>query len=152
MCEAERPMSSSVEEPTSAAAISAWIDEQMQTHDPFGSVVRRSEQHRIEHGCDVYPSNSGNLLGVLAAATRAQRILEVGCGLGYSALWLAYGSGASGLVETIEHDATHAALARAIVRDQGYEGRIIVLEGSYAAILPTLTGPYDLLFYDAFIP
>jgi predicted O-methyltransferase YrrM len=44
---------------------------------------------------------NGPLLGVLAAATGAERILELGTGLGYSALWLAE-DGAH--VDTIEQD------------------------------------------------
>jgi len=49
------------------------------------------------------------ILAVLAATIRAERILEVGCGLGYSALCLAHGSGA--LVETIDRDPEHVRLA-----------------------------------------
>ncbi len=94
------------DEPASQAAVADWIRTQTRAHDRYASVYDASEQHRIEHGgeCDVYPSASGPLLGALAAAARAKRILEVGCGLGYSALWLADGAGPDGTVETCEKD------------------------------------------------
>jgi predicted O-methyltransferase YrrM len=83
--------------------------------DPFEHVRLASHEHRKSHGagCSVYPTSSGPLLSVLVAAVAAERILELGSGLGYSALCLAHGSG--GVVETIERDAEHLALAEETV-------------------------------------
>lgn len=138
-------------EPDSTEAIAGWIAERMRAHDRFRHVYEASEQHREEHGpdCTVYPSGSGAVLGTLAAATGAKHILELGCGLGYSALWLAYGSSPDGRVETIEHDGTHAELARWNFAQEGYGDRITVLEGRAVDLLPTLAGPYDLIFCDS---
>lgn len=94
-------------------------------------------------------SGSGPVLGTLAAAADARRILEVGCGLGYSALWLAFGSSTDGRVETIECDATHAGLAREHFAREGFAERIAVLDGRAVDLLPGLTGPYDLIFCDS---
>jgi predicted O-methyltransferase YrrM len=93
----------------------------------------------------VYPTSSGPLLSVLAAAVAAERILEVGSGLGYSALCLAHGSG---VVETIERDTEHVALAERTILREGYGNRIRVLRGRGADVLPGLDGPYDLIFSD----
>src|SRR4051812_42854285 len=100
-------------EPTSAQAVGEWIRLNVDSRDKFRGVYAASEAHRLEHGadCDVYPSSSGPLLGALVAASGAKHILEIGCGLGYSALWLADGSGPDGTVETCEKDAWHARLA-----------------------------------------
>jgi predicted O-methyltransferase YrrM len=138
-------------EPDSPEAIAAWIQERTREHDRFRHVYDASERHREQHGpeCTVYPSGSGPVLGALAAATAAKRILELGCGLGYSALWLAYGSSPGGQVETIEHDAAHAGLARQNFVQEGYGERITVLQGRAVDLLPTLTGQYDLIFCDS---
>lgn len=137
-------------EPTSQAAVADWIRTQTRAHDHYASVFTASEQHRIEHGgdCDVYPSASGPLLGALVAAAGARRILEVGCGLGYSALWLADGAGPDGAVETCEKEPLHAELARRQFELHGAGRRITIHAGRALDVLAGLRGPYDLIFAD----
>jgi predicted O-methyltransferase YrrM len=132
-----------VREPASAEAVAAWIESAQRKRDRFEPVRRASVEHREAHGqgCSVYPTSSGPLLGVLAAATGAGRVLEAGTGLGYSALWLA-SSGAH--VETIEGDPGHAELARVNVAG----AQVTVLEGEATKVLARLDGPYDLVFSD----
>ena len=135
-------------EPTSAESVAQWIQTAQRQRDPFEHVRLASHEHRESHGagCSVYPTSSGPLLSVLAAAVAAERILEVGCGLGYSALSLAQGS--DGRVETIERDGEHARLAEETIAREGYGDRIRVLRGRGADVLPGLAGPYDLIFSD----
>ncbi len=135
-------------EPTRPQAVRDWVEKQTRDSDRFRHVFEASVEHRNQHGCDVYPSPDAPLLGVLAASTRAQRILEVGCGLGYSALWLACGAGDDALVETVEHDSDHAQMARQHIAAEKMTGRVRVLEGWGRTILPSLQGPYDLVFFD----
>lgn len=139
-------------EPTTASAVLAWIETQTREHDRFAHVARATEEHRLAHGCDTYHSGDGPLLGVLAAATGAKRILEVGCGLGYSALWLAYGASPDGVVETIELDPGHASLARELLVKEGFADRITVHEGRSEDVVPRLVPPFDMAFYDASVP
>jgi predicted O-methyltransferase YrrM len=137
-----------VSEPLSQEEISAWIEAAQRERDPFERVRIASHEHRGQHGpgCSVYPTSSGPLLTVLAAAITAERILELGCGLGYSSLCLARGS--QGLVETIERDPDHVRLAETEIEREGYADRIKVLPGSGRDVLPTLRGQYDLIFSD----
>ena len=138
------------EEPTSSEAVAAWIRTQTRAHDRYAAVFDASEQHRIEHGdgCDVYPSSSGPLLGAIAAAAGARRILEVGCGLGYSALWLADGAGPDGTVETCEKSTLHAELARRHFDANDASSRIVIHQGRALDVLANLHEPYDLIFAD----
>ncbi len=138
-------------EPDSPQAVAAWLERQVRRRDRFERVRRQSEEHRLTHGpgCSVYPTSSGPLIGVLAGAVHAERILESGGGLGYSALWLAHGAGAHARVETIERDPLHAGLAVETFRAEGLAARIALLPGKAADVLPTLTGPYDMVFCDA---
>lgn len=136
-------------EPKSAAAVKRWIDNHTRTSDRFASVADQYGLHRREHGCDdVYPSSNGPLLGALAAAAKPKRLLEVGCGLGYSGLWLAYGAGAKGYLETIEANKEHAEIARIHFKAEGLESRIEVLVGDAKRVLPRLKGRYDLVYFD----
>jgi predicted O-methyltransferase YrrM len=130
-------------EPTSAEAVRIWIEEH--ARDAYGDVRTRSEQHRKEHGrgCTVYPTSSGPLLGVLTAATAAQRVLELGTGLGYSALWLAC---AGAHIDTVEQDDTHAEMARRNLEREGADVQVYVGRG--IEVLAKLEPPYDLVFND----
>jgi predicted O-methyltransferase YrrM len=109
-----------VSEPTSPEAVATWIEAVQRERDPFERVRLASHEHRGHHGpgCSVYPTSSGPLLSVLAAAIKAERILELGCGLGYSALCLAHDC--HGLVETIERDPDHVRLAETEIEREGY--------------------------------
>lgn len=137
-------------EPDSPEAVRRWVAEQTVARDLFAHVYRASEDHRQRHGptCTVYPTGSGPFLATLVAATHASRILEVGCGLGYSALWLAFGSAPDGRVETIEQDAGHVELARRHFDREGYSPRITIHQGSGDAVLPEVSGPYEFIFCD----
>lgn len=136
-------------EPKSAAAVKRWIEKHTRTSDRFAPVADNYEPHRNVHGCDdVYPSSNGPLLGALAAAAKPKRLLEVGCGLGYSGLWLAYGAGPGGYVETIEASKEHAKIARGHFKVEGLDKRIQVLVGDATRVLPELKGGYDLIYFD----
>jgi predicted O-methyltransferase YrrM len=136
-------------EPKSPEEVQQWIEEHTKKCDRFGHIAARYDSHRAAHGCyDVYPYPNGSLLGALAATHRAQRIIEVGCGLGYSALWFAYGAGPGSVVESIERDPQHAAIARDHFTAEGLNDRIKIHEGLGATILPALKDNYDLAYFD----
>jgi predicted O-methyltransferase YrrM len=139
------------DEPRSSAAITAWVRTTSRAHDRFADVYDASEAHREQHGpdCTVYPSSNGPLLATLAAATGAKRILEAGCGLGYSALHLADGSSPAGVVYSIEKDELHVGLALQQIESHGLRGRITVHPGRAVDLLPQLTESFDLIFNDA---
>jgi predicted O-methyltransferase YrrM len=138
-------------EPHTRAAVDEWVEAANRQLDPFDDVRQASHEHRASHGhgCTVFPTSSGTLLSALAAGVGARRLLEIGCGLGYSALCLAYGAGPHAQVETIERDEKHAALAAEIVDDRGFGSRISIVVGSAHDVLPGLGDGYDVVFCDA---
>lgn len=141
-----------MDEPETTAAAEAWIAAQLFNRDEFGAVAQASEEHRAAHGCTLYPSTPGQFLGAMAAACNAKRVLEIGGGFGYGTLWLARGVGRGGRVETVESDPGHAVMITGHALQYGFDGVIAVHEGEDADVLPGLTGPYDLIVYDADIP
>lgn len=111
-----------------------------------------SNAHREAHGkgCDVYPSSpaQGPLWPLLAALTGGHRFLEIGCGLGYTAALMASAGGPACAVDTIEADPVHADLSRRGVARKRIGKRVHVRQGKALDILPTLKGPYDIIFLD----
>jgi predicted O-methyltransferase YrrM len=119
--------------------------------DPFAAIRAGTDAHRARHGCRAYPFSEGPLLGVIAAASGARRIVELGTALGYTALWLAHGAPDS-QVDTIERDAEHVRIARAHFAAANCAQRITAHQGDFEAVLPTLAPPYDMGFFDGFGP
>lgn len=91
----------------------------------------------------------GALLNLLARMCGAQRILELGTLGGYSTIWLARALPPGGRLVTCEADPAHAEVARQNLAHAGLTDTVEVLLGPAEATLPTLTGPYDLVFIDA---
>ncbi len=116
-------------------------------------IYERSVAHRKHHGesqCDVYPSTAiHSLWPLLAAIVGAERFLEIGCGLGYTAALMAEAGGKSARVDTIEKSGIHATLAAEEISNAGLEDRIRILRGQATEILQDLSGPYDVIFVDA---
>lgn len=95
-------------------------------------------------------AQQGKFLNLLATATRATRILEIGTLGGYSTIWLARAAGPGGAVVTLEYEPKHAEVARANLDRAGVGKRVKILVGPALETLPTLTGePFDLVFIDA---
>jgi predicted O-methyltransferase YrrM len=120
--------------------------------DPYAYVRDASNEHREAHGpeCGVYPSDpiKMRLIATLVRALGAKRILEIGCGLGYSALWLADAAGPDGHVDTIDRFPEHVALSRRYAAEAGHSHRLQVIGGEGTDVLATLSGPYDLVHDD----
>jgi predicted O-methyltransferase YrrM len=95
------------------------------------------------------PAMLGKLLHLLARATGARRILEVGTLGGYSTIWLARALPPDGRVVTLEVDPRHARVARDNLALAGLDGLVDLVEGPALDTLATLTGPFDLVFVDA---
>jgi predicted O-methyltransferase YrrM len=115
-------------------------------------LYRLSNQHRRKHGrdCDMYPSDplQAPLWTVIASLTHARRMLEVGCGHGYTTAVMASAAGPKCHVDTIEEDPLHADLAEQAFQQQDLSRQITVLRGRGLSILPRLKGPYDVVFLD----
>lgn len=93
---------------------------------------------------------TGSVLRSLVLAHRSARVLEVGCNLGYSALWMAAGLPRDGRVDTIEINDDLATRAEGFFRDAGAGDRMRVLRGAALDVLPRLEArAYDLVFLDA---
>lgn len=91
----------------------------------------------------------GELLYILAAATKAKRILELGTATGYSAIYLARACEAvDGIVVTLENDSDMAARAQQNFRQAGVSDRIEIHVADALVLLPQLQETFDLIFLD----
>lgn len=94
----------------------------------------------------------GKLLFLLATATRATRVLEIGTLAGYSTIQLARGVGPGGRVVTLEYEARHAEVARQNLKRADVDDRVEVIVGAALDTLPRLADrdeKFELFFIDA---
>jgi predicted O-methyltransferase YrrM len=139
--------------PRQQVRLRALLGHQMsrKSDDPFAKIHDATLRHRSKHGCSAWPYDNGPLLGAVAAAANARRILELGCALGYTSMSFAYGAPKAS-VDTIERDPEHVRLARANIAEAGMNDRITVHEGDFAQVLATLDPGYDVAFFDGHSP
>jgi predicted O-methyltransferase YrrM len=138
-------------EPATDGEARAWIGERIGVLDPFVWIAEATEAHRQEHGCEAYASADGSLLGVLAAASGAKRILEIGTALGYSAAWLAASAPAARVI-SVDADLAHIVLARPNLERAGLLDRVMLMIARFPDAAGQLGEPFDLVFYDAAVP
>lgn len=93
--------------------------------------------------------NQGKLLQLLALASNARNILEIGTLGAYSTIWLARALPADGRLVTLEFDEVHAQIARENIQAAGLDDKVEVKLGKALDLLPGLSGPFDFIFIDA---
>lgn len=136
---------------TTIQKLEAYSDRLARESSLLREIREESDRHRQKHKCDVHPSSphTGRLLDLIVRGIEAKRILEVGCGLGYSAVWLAKALPAGGRVKTIEQDPLHAKIARKNFDMANLESKVRILQGEAGQVLSKLEGPYDFIFEDS---
>jgi predicted O-methyltransferase YrrM len=104
-----------------------------------------------ELGCVPIGPAGGATLRVLAAATGARSVVEVGTGAGVSGLYLLGGMAADGILTTIDVEGENQRAAKEAFTDAGIAAtRYRLINGPAAEVLPRLRDEaYDLVFVDA---
>lgn len=128
----------------------------MPTNDRPSSTFRQTSDHletlwRPEIARLRIPSlgrSEAELLGTLAATNGAQRALELGTAIGYSAAYLATGMGPTGQVTAVDLDPERAQVARRLWTQAGLTDQIILHEGNALQLTPSLGDEFDLVFVD----
>ena len=91
----------------------------------------------------------GRLLSMLSHMIHPKTILEIGTYTGYSAICFAEGLAEDGHLHTIDINDELAPFVKSFFRKAGMENKITAHYGDAAGIIPTLQGPFELVFIDA---
>jgi predicted O-methyltransferase YrrM len=107
------------------------------------------ETERPKRMLNITP-DTGRFLWILVRTMGATRILEVGTSNAFSTIWLADAARSTGgRVTTLEQNPNKIALARANLAAAHLEEVVEIVQGRAAETLPTLPGPFDIVFLDA---
>lgn len=112
--------------------------------------LAKARQQSHELGIDAIAPSVGAQSAVLAAATGARSILEVGTGAGVSGIWLLTGAPGATLT-SIDTEIDHQQHARANFIEAGIpSNRVRLITGRAADVLPRMNeSSYDIVFIDA---
>jgi predicted O-methyltransferase YrrM len=104
-----------------------------------------------ELGCTPIGPAGGATLRVLAAATQARSVVEVGTGAGVSGLYLLAGMTEDGVLTSVDIEGEHQRAAKEAFGEAGIATtRYRLINGSAAEVLPRLREEsYDIVFVDA---
>lgn len=96
---------------------------------------------------------AGAALRLLASATRAKSVVEIGTGTGVSGLWLLRGMRPDSVLTSIDVEPEHQALAKQSFAAAGFaNGRSRLISGNSGTVLPRLADDaYDLVFVDSVV-
>lgn len=115
---------------------------------PRDPLLREMEERAAQDGVPISDPEIGRFLGILARATGARLIVEIGTAIGYGALCLARGAPEARVV-SIDTDPERLAAARHYLERAGVADRVELIEGAALEVLPRLPGPFDLAYVDA---
>jgi predicted O-methyltransferase YrrM len=113
-------------------------------------VTERARRRGEELGAAPVGTGAGAVLRLLAAASKAKSVIEIGTGAGTSGLWLLQGMPADGILTTIDVEPEHQAAARRSFQESGVAPqRTRVISGRALDVLPRMTdGAYDMVVVD----
>jgi predicted O-methyltransferase YrrM len=112
--------------------------------------IALARQHSVEVGVEAVSPATGAQLAVIAAATAATSIMEIGTGLGVSGLWMLTGAPQATLT-SIDSEIDHQQLARITFTAAGIPAnRVRLIAGRAIDVLPRMNeSSYDLVLVDA---
>lgn len=132
------------------AALSGYV---ARVYQPEDEVLREIRERSARAGLpDIQVAAlDARHLEVLARAVGARKAVEIGTLGGYSGVSIMRGMGEDGVLETVELEPKHAAVARESFVRAGFGRRARVHVGRATVLLPELArlAPFDFCFIDA---
>jgi caffeoyl-CoA O-methyltransferase len=131
------------------AALAQYVEAHTEPEPPLLRQLSRATHQRVLRPRMLSGHVQGRLLALLSQLVRPRLALEIGTYTGYSALCLAEGLTDDGRLITIDPNDELEPLARQHWAQSPVGHKIDFRAGRAVDILPTLAGPFDLVFIDA---
>lgn len=116
---------------------------------PFSGKLGEIEQYANERGIPVIPHETAKFIDFFCATIEPKEILEIGTAIGFSASLMAQHLQTDGHLTTIDRYELMYQRAKENFEKMGLGNRVTLIEGDANDVLPTLVGPYDLIFMDS---
>ncbi len=116
---------------------------------PYEGVLSEIQEEAIDNDVPIVPHEVARFLSVILTMKIPKNILEIGTAVGFSASLMSKYLDDGGHITTIDRYDIMLADAKKNIARMGIEDKVTILEGDANDILPTLEGPYDVIFMDA---
>lgn len=111
--------------------------------------IEEIKKKALEEHIPIIMDDTLEKVGKILEELKPTKILEIGTAVGYSAIRFSKYLQENGYIDTIERDEERIKEAKQNIKDMKLEEKIHIFEGDALEILPTLKGPYDMVFIDA---
>ncbi|MFN8674109.1 MAG: O-methyltransferase [Candidatus Sericytochromatia bacterium] len=112
-------------------------------------VLKKIENKARNEGQPVVSNDAGTFLNFMVRLKKPKRILEVGCNIGYSALWQALALEEGAFLDTIDIREDLGNIARENFIEAGVSDKVNIHIGPALDVIKTLDYEYDIVFIDA---
>jgi len=126
-----------------------YAAEHSQEIPPLLEALERETHQKVLQPRMISGPLQGRFLSLLSHLIHPSSILEIGTFTGYATLCLAEGLSKSGVLHTIDCNEELVSLQSRFFNKSPYAHQIHQHLGNALDILPTLEGPFDLVFIDA---
>lgn len=126
-------------------AIDQYIEGQYQEDD---SILREMQAWGEERDFPLVGPQVGRLLFILTKLLKAERVLEMGSGYGYSAYWSAKALPTDGKVIQTEFSQANSKKAREFFKRGGLSDKAEFFVGDALKLVDEISGNFDIIFLD----
>lgn len=130
-------------------AINEYAEVFTTAEDEVLAALNRETHIKVELPVMLSGQLQGKFLSMLSHMLRPRRILEIGTYTGYSAICLAQGMPADGMLHTIDINEELEDMCFRYFCRAGLEGKITQHIGRASEIIPAMDEVFDLVFIDA---
>lgn len=130
-------------------SISRYAEEHTSPENPLLKKINRDTHAQVLMPRMLSGHLQGRVLSLISHMVRPKSILEIGTYTGYSAICLAEGLQLAGKLVTIDINEELEDRVRKYFHAAGLDQVIDYRIGNALEIIPTLAGPFDLVFIDA---
>ena len=131
------------------AAVNAFAENYTSPENDVLHRLHRETYLKVEQPHMLSGHLQGQYLSMVSHMVRPRRILEIGTYTGYSAICLAQGLTADGLLYTLDINEEREEMCKRYFKEAGLEQKIQLRIGKAADIIPQLQETFDLVFIDA---
>ena len=130
-------------------ALLAYCEAHTSSEDTLLKKITRETQAKVLMPRMISGHLQGKMLELFAKMMNATSILEIGTYTGYSGICLARGLQSGGKLTTLDINDELETMVRGFFEESGLADQIDYRLGNARDIIPTLEGPFDLVFIDA---